>query len=89
MTQANEPVLPIGVAILGWKAPRSIRITLINYQKHDFFSLFEDVVICFQKISKEDKALAEEFGIRCTGTPQNTGILGGFRFPATVLTANT
>jgi hypothetical protein len=75
----NKP-LPIGVAILSWKAPETIRNTLINYRDNDFFSLFEEVVICFQEISDEDIQLAKEMGIKYSGTEKNTGILGGFQF---------
>lgn len=80
MNKSYKTGFPIGIAILSWKAPQTIRNTLINYQENNFFSLFEDVVLCFQEISDQDKALAEEFGIRCVGTAQNTGILGGFQF---------
>lgn len=73
-----SPPFPIGVAILSWKSPQTIRNTLTNYAEGQILSLFEDVVLCFQEISDQDRALAEEFGIRCVGTPKNTGILGGF-----------
>jgi len=71
--------LPIGVAILSWKSPETVRNTLQTYTKNDFLSLFEDVVLCFQAISDADQALAKDLGIRYVGNEKNTGIQGGFR----------
>lgn len=69
----------VGLAILSWKAPRTVRASLESYIAKGLFSLFDDVVLCFQEISDDDIALAKEFGIRYVGTPTNTGIQGGFR----------
>jgi len=77
-----EPIakLPIGIAVLSWRSPETIRNSLGTYHQHDFLSLFEDVVLCFQEISDTDRALADELGIRYVGKERNEGIMAGFRF---------
>lgn len=69
----------VGMAILSWKSPKTVRASLQTYLDNNLLSLFDDVVLCFQEIDDEDRALAEESGIRCVGTEKNTGIQGGFR----------
>lgn len=70
----------VGMALLSWKSPKTVRASIQTYLDNDLFSLFDDAVICFQEIDEEDRTLAEECGIRCVGTQKNTGIQGGFRF---------
>ena len=72
--------LPIGIAVLSWRSPETIRNSLGTYLQNDFLSLFEDVVLCFQEVSEQDRALAAELGIRQVGKERNEGILAGFRF---------
>lgn len=72
--------LPIGIAVLSWRSPETIRNTLGTYLQNDFLTLFKDVVLCFQEVSDPDRVLAEQLGIRYVGKDQNDGIMGGFRF---------
>jgi hypothetical protein len=69
----------IGLGILSWKDPWSLRNALESYWKADFFDQFDEVLICFQEVSEEDKALAAEFGVPYKGTDSNKGIFGGFK----------
>ena len=72
--------LPIGIAVLSWRSPETIKNTLATYIQNNFLTLFEDVVLCFQEISDQDCALAEQLGIRYVGKEHNEGIMAGFRF---------
>lgn len=72
--------LPIGIAVLSWRSPETIKNSLQTYTRNDFLSMFEDVVLCFQEISDHDRALAKEAGIRHVGKERNEGIMAGFRF---------
>lgn len=72
--------LPIGIAVLSWRSPETIKNTLATYFQHDFLTLFEDAVLCFQEISNQDRALAEELRVRYVGKDRNDGIMAGFRF---------
>ena len=80
MTHSPTAKLPIGIAVLSWRSPETIRNSLGTYIQNDFLTLFEDVVLCFQEISGQDRALARELGIRHVGKERNEGIMAGFRF---------
>ncbi len=69
----------IGLAVLSWKSPLTVKASLQTYIDRNLFSLFDDAVICFQEIDETDIALANEMKIRYAGSPVNTGIQGGFR----------
>lgn len=71
--------MSIGVAILSWKAPNTLKNTIKTYNNVDFFSLFDQKIICFQEISEFDKKVAEEQMLDYIGTEKNTGIQGGFK----------
>ncbi len=75
----TSKILPIGIAVLSWRSPETIRNSLRTYLENDFLSLFEDVVLCFQEISAPDRALADDLQIRYVGKPHNAGIMAGFR----------
>lgn len=89
-SQMNSPKRPftIGLGILSWRARKTLRVSLESYRRGDFFSLFDDTLIFFQEMEKEDIALAEEFGLRATGNNKNTGIMGGMKQIAERLTTD-
>lgn len=66
----------IGLGILSWKAHETIRKTLASYQQENLFSLFDQSLIYFNDIGEEDRKIAKEAGLLCTGGV-NTGIFGG------------
>ncbi len=66
----------IGLGILSWKAHETITKTLNSYKKKKFKSLFNENVIYFSDISKEDKLLAEKFKYKAVGS-KNLGIAVG------------
>lgn len=70
----------VGLAILSWKAPLTLKSSLESYISKDLFSLFDDVCLCFQEIDDNDILIAETAGLRYIGNSSNTGIQGGFKF---------
>jgi len=69
----------LGLGILSWRAPRSLRLSLESYARADLFGIFDEVCIVFQECTPEDEALAREFGLPWRGFADNLGILGGFK----------
>lgn len=76
---SRETGKTLGCAILSWKSPHTVRASVQTYLDAGLFRLVDDAVLCFQEIDEQDRVLAGDLGIRCTGTEQNTGIQGGFR----------
>lgn len=70
----------VGLAILSYKAPKTARASIENHLVHHLYRFFDDVVICFQSVTDEDFAMAEEMGIRAVGREENLGIQSGFRY---------
>jgi hypothetical protein len=68
----------LGIGILSWQSPKTLRISLESFEKEGFLSNFDEKMIFFSDISDEDIALAKEFGWEYSGGP-NQGISGGMR----------
>lgn len=88
MNSQPESRNTIGLAILSWKSPITVKASIDTYLARDFFSLFDDVVLCFQEIDDTDRELAASCGIRCVGNAANTGIQGGFRLASDSLSTD-
>lgn len=67
------------LAMLSWKAKQTLRNTLESYQRYGLDKLDDEKVIFFQEISKEDRAIAKEFGYDCFGSPDNIGIAEAYK----------
>ena len=68
----------ITLAILCWKAFKTMRNTLDSYKKNGLFELVKPVIY-FQERTPECDAIAAEYGITdIMGTQENTGILQAF-----------
>ena len=65
----------LSLGMLSWRAHDTLRKTLSSYAS--LRPLVDDAVIYFNAITPEDRAIAEEFGFRAEGGPENLGILGG------------
>lgn len=78
-----------GFGILSWNDPLSLRGALTSYRDAGLFDLFGEVLICFQEVSAEDRALADEFDVPFLGSPTNDGIYGGFKKLAEAMTSDT
>jgi len=67
------------LAILSWASHQTLRNTLESYKRYGLDTLDDDKVIFFQEITKEDKAIAKEFGYDCFGSPENIGIAEAYK----------
>ena len=65
----------LSLGMLSWRAHDTLRKTLSSYAH--LRPLVDEAVIYFNALTPEDKAIAEEFGFRAEGGPENLGMLGG------------
>ncbi len=65
------------IGVLSWKAHKTLRKTLASYAQARLADAADEFKIFFNEISDEDRALADEFGVDCTGDKRNLGIWGG------------
>lgn len=69
----------LGMAILSWKAPETVRHTVATYQQApNFLAQFDQKTIYFQEQTAADLAVAAALGFAAAGNQANRGILGGF-----------
>ncbi len=66
----------VGLGLLSWKAHKTLTKTLDSYAKNKFNSLFDESLIYFSDISKEDKIIAKKYGFKAVGG-KNKGIAVG------------
>jgi hypothetical protein len=67
------------LAILSWRSHQTLINSLETYKKYGLDTLSEDKVIFFQEITKEDRAIAKEYGYDCFGSPTNIGIAEAYK----------
>lgn len=67
------------IAILSWAAHETLSNTLKSYKKYGLDQLDDDRVIFFQEYSKEDRAIAKEYGWESIGSPENIGIAEAYK----------
>ena len=77
----------LSLGMLSWRAHDTLRKTLSSYTH--LLPLVDEAVIYFNALTPEDKAIAEEFGFRAEGGPENLGILGGTLAMARCLKGDT
>lgn len=70
----------VGLAILAYKAPVTTQASIQNHQENGLYQLFDDVVVCFQSATDEDRQMADACGVRYVARDENLGIQGGFRW---------
>lgn len=87
MTGGADPGPAVGMGVLSWGGLASLREALESYSREDLFSLFDEVLVFLPEMTDEGAALAREFGLPFAGSPQNLGILGGFRTIAESMTS--
>ena len=83
----------LGVGILSWRngmerGGLSLRNSLATYKQAGLFELVGEALLWCQEISAPDRALADDIGLRIDGSPDNQGILGGFKNLATAMTSD-
>lgn len=72
----NKPT--IGVAILTWKAHKTLTLSLESHRDSGLLSLVDDAVVFFQEFEPEvEGPLVEAYGWRAAGSPDNLGIHRG------------
>jgi len=67
----------LSIALLGWKAQATTANTLESYAKARLYDNAGEFFIYFNQYSAQDKAMADQFGVRSLGTSENLGIWGG------------
>jgi len=67
----------LSIALLSWKAHETTAQTLESYVRARLYDTADEFFIYFNQYSDADKALADRFGVRSTGTSENLGIWGG------------
>lgn len=69
----------LGMALLSWKAPDTVRNTVSTYKlAPQFLAQFDQKLIYFQEQSEADSEVARSLGFLSAGNTENQGILGGF-----------
>ena len=67
----------VGLGIVSWRGHETLRPVLESLVGTE--DIFGERVIYFNEITADDRRIASEFGFASFGTPENTGIYGGFR----------
>jgi hypothetical protein len=76
-TASNLSLLSVGV--LSYRAHQTIQRTLELHRKSGLTKLAAEFFVYFNAICPEDEQLAQAAGVAYRGSPENTGIYGGFR----------
>ena len=74
-----------GLGVLAWRDMDGLAANLAGYAAAGLPDLFAERVVFFQEVTDEKRALAERYGFRAAGAPENLGILGGFEALAAAL----
>ncbi len=81
-----EPTL--GLGLLSWGLHTEMDSIIAGYRERGLFDLVDQALIWFQEIGEDERAFAERHGLPCDGTPENYGILGGFKNMAAALSTD-
>ena len=76
---AASPAALVSVGVLSFRALQTISRTLKAHRESGLIDCVGEFFVHFNAITPDDKEIAEEAGVRYTGTAQNLGIYGGFR----------
>jgi hypothetical protein len=69
----------VSVGVLSFGALKTISRALKAYRESGLIDCAGEFFVYFNAITPEDKRVAEEAGVRYSGTAENLGIYGGFR----------
>ena len=75
----------MGLGLLSWGGLASLRASLGTYRRESLFSLFDEVLLFFPEISRAAVELAQDYDLPHAGSPENLGILGGFKALASAM----
>jgi hypothetical protein len=76
MNARNGEFPGVTLAMISWRAWRTVENTLASYETADVLGLFGARRVHFNEIAPEDRAIADRYGFAATGTPGNVGIFG-------------
>jgi hypothetical protein len=77
--RAASPASLVSVGVLSFGALQTISRALKAHRESGLIDCVGEFFVHFNAITPEDKRVAEEAGVRHSGTAQNLGIYGGFR----------
>ena len=75
----TSPASLVSVGVLSFKAPQTISRAFRAHRESGLIDCAGEFFVHFNAITEEDRRVAEEAGVCCTGTEENRGIYGGFR----------
>jgi hypothetical protein len=83
----NNLFADLGLGILSWKGHDSLTSSLTSYKNAGFLDLFSEKLLFLPEIDGKGIQIAESFSMPHQGTPNNLGILGGFKALAESMTS--
>ncbi len=75
----DEKKFPITCCIMSWRSPKTLEATLQTYLHQNLFDYMDEVIVLFQEISDDDRALAEKYNLNYVSTQENIGIYAGMK----------
>ncbi len=69
----------VSVGVLSFRAPQTISRALEAHRESGLAGCTGEFFVYFNAISEDDRRVANEAGVRCEGSADNSGIYGGFR----------
>ena len=89
MREVGRDALPgLGLGMLSWREFDTFEAALETYFDRGFFDFFEEVKIYFNSLDDKAAAIADRMGIAYAGTPENTGIIGGLKGAASIVSTD-
>lgn len=85
---AENQSLTFGIGMLCYGRYDTFRAALRTYREAGLFDLADEVLIAFNGLDEDGRALAAEHEVPCIGSEENTGILGGFKMLADGMTSD-
>ncbi len=76
---AASPASLVSVGVLSFGALQTISRALQAHRESGLIDCAGEFFVYFNAITPDDKRVAEEAGVRYSGTAENLGIYGGFR----------
>jgi hypothetical protein len=64
----------LGICILSWRSPSTLKNSLSSYQKNGLFECADEILIFFNEISSKDEKIANKYKLNYMGASQNLGI---------------
>ena len=82
MTDTDHHRPSFGIGMLCYKRYDTFRAALDTYKEAGLFDLADEVLIAFNGLDDDGRALAQAYNLPFIGSEANSGILGGFKMLA-------